>query len=825
MKLNEKQSLAMKKVIEGHNLYIGGPGGVGKSVLVREIQDKFGDSCVFLAPTGIAALNIGGATIHSTFKFPHSFLTKRDAKNVHQKTADLFSPTGSVKRIVIDEISMVRGDMMAAIDQQLRLARRKNVPFGGLQVIVVGDFFQLPPVLTQRDKSIYFRDYSSVYAFGDETWSAAQFDYIELDQIMRQSDTTFIEHLQNIRTKKAGYQESVRFFNRVGSENSDDVLDMDPTFICSTNRATDIVNTQNYSELDGEERTFRARKWGQIDSEPSPTELQLKFGTKVIFTANTEEAMNGEIGYVVGFVGDKVKVLMEKDESEILVGSYKWEQVEFINKGNGLAREVIGTYEQLPIKHGWAVTIHKCMPGHVQVMTPTGKRRLDQLHVGDMVQSRTGWNNVLNHWATGKKKQYTITLESGRTVSSSADHQFYAARNGKAPEFIELSSLRVGDHLSVSAQPVEFVDNGVSVDLSYLMGMLIGDGCYSESYRADHRIDFTTADVELERTFTDFMESRGLQVGQIYTNKKSPQCVTLYTHSKQIRSNLEELGLDYATARNKCIPEILKSSTLECRAALISGLLDTDGHVSKQHNKFVFATSSKTLAEDIREVLDTLGVFSSVHTQNDVSYQTVVTGRSSVDLANLLSLKVGYKADRCKQIARSEIKRENRDSVPFMKAVNNYTKSQLVDRGEALHTQPQYLWLGDSPKNRRKYIDECIKHGVELHPDVSEGMRFEKIISIDEGSEEEMFDIEVANDHNFYADGVLVHNCQGLTLPSGVIDLGRGAFCHGQTYVALSRIKTLDGMALISNIRNQDIIVDPEVREFYDNDCRGVGLF
>ncbi len=165
MSLNEKQSQAMKTVASGKNMFIGGPGGVGKSFLVKHIMEHFGSNTVLMAPTGIAALNINGATIHSTFKFPTSILTKAHHSRINEKVRDLFGIDGPVRRIIIDEVSMVRADMLEAIDKQLRKIRRRDIAFGGIQVIVVGDFYQLPPVVTPREKTAFFSMFDIPYAF------------------------------------------------------------------------------------------------------------------------------------------------------------------------------------------------------------------------------------------------------------------------------------------------------------------------------------------------------------------------------------------------------------------------------------------------------------------------------------------------------------------------------------------------------------------------------------------------------------------------------------------------------------------------------------
>jgi ATP-dependent exoDNAse (exonuclease V) alpha subunit len=365
MSLNDKQSEAMKDVIaDERNLYISGPGGTGKSFVVKHIMEHFGESTVLLAPTGIAALSIGGATIHSVFKFPIRILEQKDYSNVHGDVHALFGPDSPVKRIIIDEISMVRADIMEALDCQLRRARRiKNVPFGGIQMIVVGDFYQLPPVVVGNEKKAFFSVYDSPFAFSTQAWSAANFKHIELTEVMRQKDEEFVSHLQNIRRKSEGYGNSLKYLNSVSEQNLHTVLDNDPTFLCSTNRTADQINVENYESIDDEEEhVFQSTQWGEIGATPAPKELKLKVGCKVILVANTDSFKNGEIGYVAGFLetGD-IHVVKESDESDVFVGKYTWEEKDYsINSSGKLYPVTKSGFTQYPMKLGWAVTIHKC---------------------------------------------------------------------------------------------------------------------------------------------------------------------------------------------------------------------------------------------------------------------------------------------------------------------------------------------------------------------------------------------------------------------------------------------------------------------------------
>jgi ATP-dependent DNA helicase PIF1 len=359
--LNTKQLLAYEQIRSGRNVYLGGSGGVGKSFLVQYIMKMFANKAVLAAPTGIAALNIGGSTINSLFKLPLHILTEEDF-GVKQKVYDLFNVHSPVKMLIIDEISMVRLDKLHAIDKILRKCRMVDAPFGGLQVIVVGDFFQLSPVLGTNEKHPYFSVYRSEFAFGDRLWFTATFEYIELTEVVRQTDVLHIEHLQRIRKKSEGYQESVDFFNALSEHNYATVTATVPLVLCSTNAAADKYNIENYNFIDEKEFSYTGMIKGAFNPKDvvSPIDLKLKLYTKVVFTANGADGYkNGQTGYIIDINKDNITVLIEDSEEEVKVVQHVWRLYDTVVVNGKLTKTEIGSYTQYPLKHGWAVTIHK----------------------------------------------------------------------------------------------------------------------------------------------------------------------------------------------------------------------------------------------------------------------------------------------------------------------------------------------------------------------------------------------------------------------------------------------------------------------------------
>lgn len=355
--LNEKQNEAIRKAKLGRNLFITGSGGVGKSVVIRELEKLFGGTSILLAPTGIAALNIGGSTLHRTFGLPFSIATDEDSRHYSNKALELFRDDDYVKTIIIDEISMVRADMLVTIDKKLRhLKRRKDVPFGGIQVIVVGDFFQLPPVLTDKDAEAYYELYSSAFCFDTDTWDDCDFDIINLTDVMRQDDLDTVRALNAIRRGKK-FPAILKWLNTTCSKNT---VNPEAIVLCTTNSNAGALNGERYDEIDAEEYQYSAKTTGQFWDRPVDACLRLKKGCRVIVCANYAMAgyMNGQTGVVVGFNPDTIMVELDTG-SVVQVAKNTWEHFDYVISNGKLSKSVIGSYTQFPLKLGYAITVHK----------------------------------------------------------------------------------------------------------------------------------------------------------------------------------------------------------------------------------------------------------------------------------------------------------------------------------------------------------------------------------------------------------------------------------------------------------------------------------
>lgn len=345
------QEHAFAMINQGHSCFITGPGGVGKTYV---IQNSLNNHSVLCAPTGIAALNVGGETCHSVFGLPFNIPEVDDQRKIGHKLRNLFS-SGAIKTIQFDEIGMIRADMFDLMDKKMRFLTRKNIPFGGLQILAFGDFFQLAPVLTNSDKYAFGSfGYKSPYCFDSHVWKELDLKPIALKKVYRQSDEAQIKILNMIRTGADGATRLIPQFNRLkGSATDPNILTL-----CCYNASASMINEHWYEQIDSKEHVFNATKTGKMPVEPVDEVLKLKAGTKVLLCANTESFKNGSRGVIVGFGSDHITVELESGEV-VAVEKYTWENKEsevFQGEVNSVR---VGAFTQYPIKMGWAVTVHK----------------------------------------------------------------------------------------------------------------------------------------------------------------------------------------------------------------------------------------------------------------------------------------------------------------------------------------------------------------------------------------------------------------------------------------------------------------------------------
>ena len=356
------------------SLFLTGKAGTGKSTFLRYIAANTKKKHIVLAPTGIAAINAGGSTLHSFFKLPFhpllpndSMYSVRNIRNTLKYNSEKIKIIREVELIIIDEISMVRADIIDFIDKVLRVyCRNMREPFGGKQLLLVGDIYQLEPVVREDDRKLLNPFYRSSFFFDAKIFQQFQLVSIELKKVYRQSDPVFIGILDNIRISQARIQDLQLLNQRVGAQL--DEGDSKLAITLSTRRDTvDYINDSQLKLLPGEPCLFRGRIQGEFpeSSLPTPIELYLKTGAQIIFIKNDIEHqwVNGTLGTIIGFDEDEnAKIYVRTEEGkDVMVEPAAWSNMRyhFNEVEKKIEEEEIGRYEQYPIRLAWAITVHK----------------------------------------------------------------------------------------------------------------------------------------------------------------------------------------------------------------------------------------------------------------------------------------------------------------------------------------------------------------------------------------------------------------------------------------------------------------------------------
>lgn len=372
---NEELQNALQIIQYTHrSLFLTGKAGTGKSTFLRYIAANTKKKHVVLAPTGIAAINAGGSTLHSFFKLPFYPLLPNDSKysvrnlrNTMKYNSEKIKLLREVELIIIDEISMVRADIIDFIDKILRVYNRNmREPFGGKQLLLVGDIYQLEPVVREDDKKLLNPFYSSNFFFDAKVFYQFQLVSIELKKVYRQSDPVFINILDHIRTSQVANSDLMKLNERVGA--TLDEGDSRLAITLSTRRDTvDFINENKLKELPGDPTLFRGTIEGEFpeSSLPTPIELYLKTGAQVIFIKNDidHQWVNGTLGTIIGFDDDENSRIYVRTENgeDVMVEPAAWSNMRyhFNETEKKIEEEEIGRYTQYPLRLAWAITVHK----------------------------------------------------------------------------------------------------------------------------------------------------------------------------------------------------------------------------------------------------------------------------------------------------------------------------------------------------------------------------------------------------------------------------------------------------------------------------------
>lgn len=361
---------AIAAVLEGKNVFITGPGGTGKSHTIKTIQTLYSNSTLTVAPTGVASLNVDGVTTHKAFGLSFGVTTEADTQKISKKAEKLLK-SKALERIIIDEVSMIRGDKLYEMDHKCRLARKRpNEPFGGLQIIMFGDFFQNGPVLTTEEEDLYYQYHDSDLCCFTKTWEDLDPFPVILEKQYRQSSVHFSSMLNCLR-KGQRIPDIVNFINKACYHNGQGI---DAVTLTTTNYLAEQINMKHYNQIQSEEKIFTAVIMGDFNQKPVAEEMGLKVGLKVMITVNDPDTTegdpkfsNGSLGFIEKILKSSVDVRLIDTDEVVNIGQHTWENAEYVPKKkrvNGkmvdeLERIVIGSFKSLPLRMGYAVTIHK----------------------------------------------------------------------------------------------------------------------------------------------------------------------------------------------------------------------------------------------------------------------------------------------------------------------------------------------------------------------------------------------------------------------------------------------------------------------------------
>lgn len=361
----EGQDKAIYHIVKGDNVFISGPGGVGKSWVINKVKTS---RTLIAAPTGIAAINVGGVTCHSLFGLPTSVVEKDDFyKPLPDKTLMLLQDE-RVDKIIIDEVSMLRYDQIVLIEAKLRKALDNSLPWGGVQIVMVGDFYQLSPFVRNVVKygeiidnqvKKFWDEYPSLFAFQSKAWN---FKGVMLEKVIRQDDERQVKMLGHVRKNTHLAKKALHFIQKEARE-------YDPFYdavtLCTTNNGADVINQEWYKRNKKPmENTYRARDTGWGETLPVDSTIKLKPGTKVILCVNNyeEDFRNGERGTVVFMYKDSADVMIGSGDNQrkVNVKPYTWQKNSYEKGRDGNPIQTVeAEFTQLPIKLGWAITINK----------------------------------------------------------------------------------------------------------------------------------------------------------------------------------------------------------------------------------------------------------------------------------------------------------------------------------------------------------------------------------------------------------------------------------------------------------------------------------
>lgn len=361
------------------SIFLTGKAGTGKTTLLRKIKETTAKKTVIVAPTGVAAMNAKGVTINSLFQLPPGSFFPGDVNLANLKAGVVSIKTlltelnysrerksllTELELMIIDEVSMVRCDVIDAVDAILRMVRKNDAPFGGVQLLLIGDLFQLPPVTKREDWDLLSKVYPSPYFFEASVVKQHPLLQVELKKVFRQTEPEFVDILNDIRNNQIG-DARLAILNQRFDPDFKQAEGSNHIIITSHNAEANAVNNEKLDELEGQDYIFEGQVDGTLNIQTLPVEqsLRLKIGAQVMFikndTGENRKFYNGKIGKVKSIAGEEIYVSFP-DEEDLLLERASWQSFEYkANENQAIVQQQVGEFYQFPIKLAWAVTIHK----------------------------------------------------------------------------------------------------------------------------------------------------------------------------------------------------------------------------------------------------------------------------------------------------------------------------------------------------------------------------------------------------------------------------------------------------------------------------------
>ncbi len=365
--INERLELANNYVLHTHqNVFLTGKAGTGKTTFLHQIRQISAKRLVVAAPTGVAAINAGGVTIHSLFQLPFGPIVPEVMQENRKFSREKIKLLRTLDLLIIDEISMVRADVLDGIDAVLRRYRYSQEPFGGVQLLLIGDMQQLPPVIRDEDWALLQPHYDTGYFFSSHALQDTDYVSIELTHIYRQSDQKFIDLLNGVREKTIG-PAGLADLNQRYLPDFDPADDAGYITLSTHNHTAQTINAQKLADLTTRLHSFEAVIADEFPEQMYPTEakLDLKVGAQVMFVKNdtSREKLyyNGKIGQIKAIDEDGVTVRCPGEYMDLTIGPLDWQNIRYSidPETKEIKADVIGTFTQLPLRLAWAITIHK----------------------------------------------------------------------------------------------------------------------------------------------------------------------------------------------------------------------------------------------------------------------------------------------------------------------------------------------------------------------------------------------------------------------------------------------------------------------------------